>query len=418
MERGITPFVLIDPDEESRRDLGRVIRQFEHFKLVGTHPSYEAITGAVAPTGSEVVLVVLDHAPEQAEWAIRELARSNPNVPVLPAGRRRDREAIQRLAACGVQSFLDLPADATALAEAIAPLGIDRPRLIAVTGATGGVGRTSLAVGLAARLARNPGQSVALADFNLPHGGVATRLNLTPAGSLGDAVAHWERLDATLLKAFMTEHAPSGLHVLTTPQRLTDALALRDGEDCDRLGAALERTLLLLRASFHTTVVDTGKDLNPSDALALRSADTILLVARPTVDSLSQSVRLIELLAEVPGLLDRVRVVLNQVGASHHEVAIDEALRALTRAGRASGDAGGPEGPTAGAGKVPRWVIPYVRRAFERAGAEGVPVGAVAPGGRIDRALGAIAGAFQIQRSWAAIRPLRRAWWGSRAALI
>jgi hypothetical protein len=67
---------------------------------------------------------------------------------------------------------------------------------------------------------------------------------------------------------------------------------------------------------------------------------------------------------------------------------------------------------------VPRWVIPYVRRAFERAGAEGVPVGAVAPGGRIDRALGAIAGAFQIQRSWAAIRPLRRAWWGSRAALI
>jgi pilus assembly protein CpaE len=415
MERGITHFVLIDPDEESRRDLSRVIRQFEHFKLAGTHASYEAITGAIAPRGSEVVLVVLDHDPERAERAIRELTRSHPNVPILPAGRRRDREVVRRLAASGVQSFLDLPADAAALAGAVEPLGIDRPRVIAVTGATGGVGRTSLAVGLAARLAGNPGQSVALADLNLPHGGVATRLNLIPARTLQDAVADWERLDATMLKALMTRHA-SGVHVLATPPGLTDALALRDDGDRDRLNAALQRTLLLLRAAFHTVVVDTGKDLTPVDALALRSADAILLVVRPTVDGLRQSVRLLELLAQIPGLVDRVQVVLNQVGASRYEIPAEEAIQALSRAGQPRGDGAGSEGPSAVVGKAPRRAIPYACRAFERAAAEGVPVGSIAPGGRVDRALGAIAGAFQIRRHWAILRPSRRMWWGTRAA--
>ena len=79
----------------------------------------------------------------------------------------------------------------------------------------------------------------------------------------------------------------------------------------------VERILNLLKISYTHLVLDLSKALLPTDLMALRMADTILLVAQLELSSLRNVVRLIHCLGGEEGLADKVRVVINRVGRGH-----------------------------------------------------------------------------------------------------
>ena len=89
-----------------------------------------------------------------------------------------------------------------------------RPRgsqVIAVAGATGGVGTTSLAVNLGCVLAKDDRNSVALVDLDLCLGDADVFLDTIPDYTLVDVAQNVTRLDFTLLKRSLTKHS-SGLY--------------------------------------------------------------------------------------------------------------------------------------------------------------------------------------------------------------
>ncbi len=119
--------------------------------------------------------------------------------------------------------------------------------MIAVAGATGGVGTTSLAVNLGCILAADPGNSVALVDIDLCLGDADVFLDTIPDYTLLDVAQNVTRLDFTLLKRSLTKHS-SGLYLLPRPVQLED-MALITPDD-------MRRVIGLLKATFTHLIID------------------------------------------------------------------------------------------------------------------------------------------------------------------
>src|SRR5206468_8408445 len=66
-------------------------------------------------------------------------------------------------------------------------------------------------------------------------------------------------------------------------------------------------------------VLDLSKALTPTDLTALRMADQILLVAQLELGSLRNVVRILMALGNEEGLSEKVRIVMNRVGADYAE---------------------------------------------------------------------------------------------------
>ena len=124
--------------------------------------------------------------------------------------------------------------------------------MIAVCGATGGVGTTSLAVNLGCALAANAKNSVCLVDLDLSLGDADVFLDTIPDYTLVDVAQNVTRLDFTLLKRSLTKHS-SGLFLLPRPVQLEDAAHVTP-ED-------LQRMIGLLKATFTHLILDLVEGL-------------------------------------------------------------------------------------------------------------------------------------------------------------
>jgi pilus assembly protein CpaE len=188
--------------------------------------------------------------------------------------------------------------------------------VVAVLGSRGGVGTTTLAVNLAATLAADPASAAALIDLDLTLGDadIAQEVSWHENISIADLARNIERLDMNVLRRAMAKHDGSGLAVLRHPLELAEVGLIHEGH--------VERVLNLLKISYTHLVVDLSKALLPTDLMALRMCDMILLVAQLELASLRNVVRLIHCLSGEEGLADKVRVVINRMGADSVEEGI------------------------------------------------------------------------------------------------
>jgi pilus assembly protein CpaE len=322
----------------------------------------------VAEVAPHLVVVGLDGDPTQAVGLIQAIAQNQPGVAVLPTSRVRDSSIILKVIRAGAREFLTLPAEPEAVQESIGRLVTRRedpqaaaakgPQVVAVTGAAGGIGCTTVAVNVATTLAKTSGQEVVLADFDLMLGSLDACLDIIPDQTLQGVVQNIDRLDLTLLKRSMTRHA-SGLYVLPHPVAMEDAAKI-DPE-------ALRRVLVLLKAAFPSVIVDTSKGLQLSDFVAFEMADVILLVLQLDLTCLRNTARLLQLFQQFEGFTDRVKLVANRNGSHETEISLKKAEETLRM-------------PIA-------WQVPNATKAVHAARAKGVPIDAVAPGSRTHQAM-------------------------------
>lgn len=210
-------------------------------------------------------------------------------------------------------------------------------RVIAVWGPTGAPGRTTVAVNLAAEIARL-GRSVLLVDADTYGASVAQHLALldeAPGTAAAVRLADQGRLDLPALAAVAPEAVP-GLRVLTgipRPDRWTE---LRED--------AFAELLRQCRALAQVTVVDVGFCLeedeelsydtraprrNATTTLTLRHADEVVAVGSGDPVGLQ---RLVRGLDELKSFTSRPRVVVTKVRATAVGPAPEQQVReALAR---------------------------------------------------------------------------------------
>lgn len=252
----------------------------------------------------ETILLCAENSDLDLRRAMRAGARE---VICRTAGPAELRAVVQSVHAEHLRRHSTPPAESFALGK-----------VVAVSGAKGGIGKTTLSVNLAAALAVSTGEPTVLVDLYTQFGDAALLLNLFPRRTLADLVqVDLSDLDAALVEDHLEQHS-CGLKLLagaSAPLPL-DALA----------PDFLEHLLRRLRCDYAHVVLDVPPMLTETTRRALAEADRVLLVANLFDLTTLADTRL--WLEAVP--LDTVQIVLNRVSPSN-KIQMPDIARTLGR---------------------------------------------------------------------------------------
>ena len=287
---------------------------------------YEFFADVVGQTNPDIGLVVIDTDPKKALALVSRLGAESPGCSVLVVSSSNDGDLIIQAMRAGVKEFLTKPVriqDLMAAFGRISERGSGRgegkalaSQIIAVAGANGGVGTTSIAVNLACALAQDEQITAALVDLDLCLGDADVFLDTIPDYTLIDVAQNVTRLDYSLLKRSLTKHS-SGLFLLPRPVQRED-VSLISPED-------LQRVLGLLKATFTHLVLDLSKSYSAIDLVALEMADHVLLITQLDLPCLRNVVRLMESFKEMEGMTEKIKVIINRVGFDQSHITTKKA---------------------------------------------------------------------------------------------
>ena len=331
---------IVDPTESTRESLRTLLLGVDFVWLEAECARYEYFYDVINQSMPDLAIVTLDADKNRALQMISQLAVDYPRLPILTIS--HDHQALLQSLQKGAKYFLTHPVGLEDMLSALrralgdashsdggsgsnsstsGQLGLS-PRqsgaavMVAVLGSRGGVGTTTLAVNLAATLACEPGNGVALVDLDLALGDadIALEVNGIENISIADLARNIERLDMNFLRRALVKHEATGLAILRHPLEIMEMGVIHEGH--------VERILNLLKISYSHLVLDLSKSLLPTDLMAMRMSDVILLTAQLELSSLRNVVRLIHCMGSEEGLAEKVRVVVNRIGAESIEEGI------------------------------------------------------------------------------------------------
>lgn len=175
--------------------------------------------------------------------------------------------------------------------------------LIAVCGARGGVGTTTVAVNLALQLAEATRGHAALLDMHLKQGATALMLGVKPVNGLRIALEQPERADALFLDRVSVE--------INERMRLIAADEAFDGTPAPT-PEGVRGVLELLRRRFNYIITDLPMPGTLAEMQLLRSARHLVLVMTPDILSIRDAARLRQLAISFG--TNQITIVLNRVG--------------------------------------------------------------------------------------------------------
>jgi pilus assembly protein CpaE len=390
---------VVDPKDASRDALKSMLLGLDSVWLEAECSRYEFFGDVIGQTNPDVGFVALDSNPDKALDLVGSLAKSAPECAILVTSSSTDGNLILRAMRAGAKEFLTHPLKPEDLSTALQRVSRQRfgssggsargCTVIAFTGATGGVGTTSLAVNLGCTLAADETNSVVLLDLDLCLGDADVFLDTIPEYTLSDVAQNINRLDLTLLKRSLTKH-DTGLYLLPRPVQLEDSRLITTDQ--------LSRVLGLLRASFTHVIIDTSKGFNELDMHVLREADTVLLVTQLDLPCLRNVVRLMASFKETGKFDERVRIVVNRVGYDTGQISLRKAQETI--------------------GREIFWQVPNDYRVMIEVRNNGVPLVQQAPKAAITQSLNQLAAALSGKteqqgeassksRSWLGIWPAK-----------
>jgi pilus assembly protein CpaE len=175
--------------------------------------------------------------------------------------------------------------------------------VIAVCGARGGAGTTTVAVNLALQLADSTRGHVALLDMHLKQGTTALMLGVKPMNGLRIALEQPERADALFLDRVTVEINPR-LRLIAADEAL-------DGTPSPTQ-EGVRGVLELLRKRFNYIVMDLPTPATQAEMQPLRGARHLVVVMTPDIVSIRDADRLRQLAASLGA--GHTTLVLNRVG--------------------------------------------------------------------------------------------------------
>jgi len=364
--------ILVDPNARSRQNLLKQLGAVGGVEVVEACPAYPLAVRRVAALRPELAVVAVDDDVEQALAVVEAVVKGVPEVRVILAGPDPESSVILRAVRAGAREFLPLPMNQGDLAETVrrvcprcdpdAHSGPRGPHVVAIAGAAGGVGCSSLAVNLATSLTKLSRHDSVLVDFDLLLGSLEESLAVIPDNSLEVVVRNIDDMDPGLLKRWLPRH-PCGLYVLPHPVSMEEAARLEP----EALRAVLER----LKDTFATVVIDTSKGFQTSDFLAFEAADVILVVLQLTLNCTRNTIRLLQYFRQFEGFEEKVKLIVNRVNSPLSEISLKKAEELLkTRV---------------------CWQIPNATKLFRPARTQGLPIDEV-EGGAGSKAQEAIMG--------------------------
>jgi pilus assembly protein CpaE len=313
-----------------------------------------------APTPNVVVIeshgergVLLGHLDGLAEVC-------DEGTKVVVVGHVNDVVLYRDLTRRGVSEYLIAPVAILDFVRAVSelfttagsePLG----RTIAVVGAKGGVGASTIAHNLGWAIADKLATATVVVDLDIAFGTAALDFNQDPPQSVAEAIFAPDRIDANLVDRLLSK-CSDRLSLLAAPAMLDRTVDLSE--------TALDGLLDILRVSVPAIVLDVPHAWSGWTRRTLIGADQLVIVAAPELASLRNAKNLFDTLRQSRPNDRAPKVVLNLTGIPKRpEIAAAEFGKAL--------------GTTLSA------VVPFDAQLFGTAANNGQMIAEVQPSGKV-----------------------------------
>jgi pilus assembly protein CpaE len=280
-----------------------------HLKIQmgGMAAAVEAYRAAPTPN---VIMVEADARSDILSGLDQLATVCDAGTRVIVIGRINDVTLYRELVRRGVSDYVIAPVTAIDVVRSIcnlfsAPEAKAVGRIVAVVGAQGGVGASTVAHNVAWAIARDLAMDSVVADLDLAFGTAGLDYNQDPPQGIADAVFSPDRVDTAFVDRLLSK-CTDHLSLLAAPATLDRVYDF--GDD------AFDAIFDTLRTTMPCIVLDIPHQWSGWTRRALIGADDILIVAAPDLANLRNTKNIFDLLkAARPN--DRPPLYcLNQVG--------------------------------------------------------------------------------------------------------
>src|SRR5699024_2706364 len=284
----MTRVIVASQDANLVADLKGILTELGDIDVRDSTGGGDELVELVGRTQPEIVFV----HEEMGLRTIRDITAHHPGTSVLEIAEPRTQAKLVRALESGARGVVGYPfayedvaqqidnasgwSDAMrSVLEGAAVSTGRRGALLAVVGAKGGVGTTTLATHVALNaLAENPDSRVCLIDADVEKGDVSGILDVRQSVSIATVARVADDMSARTVGDALVHHE-SGLYLLLAP------VDVREAEDVTP--EAMRAILDLLRREFDLVVVDGGGHITPTQAAVLELAEHRLVITTPDV---------------------------------------------------------------------------------------------------------------------------------------
>ncbi len=302
----------------------RLAKAHVKIQMGGATAAVEAYRSSPTPN---VIFIEIEQRSDDILTRLDQLAEvCDAGTRVVVVGRVNDVTLYRELTRRGVSDYLIAPIGTVDVVRSICGL-FSSPdakavgRIIAVVGAKGGVGASTVAHNVAWAIARDLALDSVVTDLDLAFGTAGLDYNQDPPQGIADAVFSPDRIDTAFVDRLLSK-CTDHLSLLAAPATL---------ERVYDFGAeAFDSILDSLRSSIPCVVLDVPHIWSGWTKRLLVSADDILVVAGPDLANLRNAKNLVDLLRAARPNDHRPYYCLNQVGVPKRpEIAPADFAKAL-----------------------------------------------------------------------------------------
>jgi pilus assembly protein CpaE len=286
----------------------RMVKAHLKVQMGGIAAATEAYRASATPN---VVIIESDGRGEELLGGLDMLAEvCDAGTRVIAIGHLNDILLYREMVRRGVSDYLIAPVGPVELIRAVsglfyAPDAKPVGRTLAVVGAKGGVGASTVAHNVAWAIARDVHLDSVVADLDLPFGTAGLDFNQDPPQGIADAVMSPDRIDTAFVDRLLSK-CTDHLSLLAAPATLDRVY--------DFGSEAFDSIFDVLRATVPCIVLDVPHVWTGWARRTLIGADDILIVAAPDLANLRNTKNLIDLLRASRPNDNRPQYCLNQVG--------------------------------------------------------------------------------------------------------
>ena len=176
--------------------------------------------------------------------------------------------------------------------------------VVAVLGAAGGCGASTLVANLAVEIAKLQSVPVGILGLNTYSSGPELLLNLRPTTTLFDLWERVDELDTSLIQQVAAKHA-SGVYLIAAQEWPLEYLPIPE--------KIVQRVILLMQELFPYVLLELPREFSPAAQMVLENTEALLLVTQYSMAAAAGAARILHALEMLSYPQRRIFWVANSV---------------------------------------------------------------------------------------------------------
>lgn len=286
--------LLISKLESSLQKIGQLI-QDEEITIIGVSPGGAKALDKIENLSPDIIIMTLGIGEPDVLSLTERVLLQRPRSFIILLLEQVNVETLQQATRAGAHNITEFPSSAKQFSDYIKSVYTTEAmrlnalnektnltwmsKVITVFGSKGGLGKTTIAVNIATKLAEKK-KKVALVDLDLQFGDVHIFLDIDPKDTIVELVREVHTPNIDSVRSYMVVHA-NGIHVLCAP---------KSPEYAEIVTAEKVQSLLsLLRSYYDYVIIDTAPSFNEVTLMAIESSSTVLFVTGLDISILRNS---------------------------------------------------------------------------------------------------------------------------------